>query len=186
MAPGHRAGGPRLESHRSGCGIAPADLRVDRREPASAADPVHPGHDADVGAHASRWPDAVTLRCHLAWRLVAMLIVLTGQLAPKRHRPLCRLRLRGSGAGQARVEQTAHRMAATARGQPGSRRTPGLLQGLLCSLVPVCSSTPPTPTPTARDAMQRAGVGTVSSGSFRDPRQMSASILQAGAVRSAP
>ena len=138
--------------------------------------------------HSSRRPDAGTLRCHLAWHLVAMLIALTGQLTPKRHRPLCRRRLRGSGTGQARVEQTVHRMAASARRPPGSRGTPGPLQGLLCFLVPVCSSTPPTHTPTARQtgAMQRAGVASLSSGSFRDPGQISASILQAGALRSAP
>jgi hypothetical protein len=138
--------------------------------------------------HSSRRLDAETLRCHLAWDLVSALIVITGQLVPKRHRPLCRRRLRRSGTGEARVEQTVHRMAASARRPPGSRGTPGPLQGLLCFLVPVCSSTPPTHTPTARQtgAMQRAGVASLSFGSFRDPGQMSASILQAGALRSAP
>jgi len=136
--------------------------------------------------HASRRPDAETLRCHRAWDLVAMLIVLTGQLAPKRHRPLCCRRLRGSGTGRARLEQTAHRIAA--RRPPESRRTPGPLQGLLSSRVPVCSSTPSTPGPTARqaDAAQRAGVGSLPAAVLRDPGQVSASILRAGTLRSAP
>ena len=50
MAPGHRAEGPCLESHRAGSRTAPADLRVDRRESASAADPEHLSRNSDVGA----------------------------------------------------------------------------------------------------------------------------------------
>jgi hypothetical protein len=136
----------------------------------------------------SRRPDAVTQRCHLAWHLVAMLIILTGQLAPKRPRPLWCRRLHGNGTDQARVEQTVHRMTASARRSPRSRRTPGALQGLRCSLVPVCRSTPPTHIPTARqaDAMQSTGVASWPSRSFGAPVQISASVLQAGVVRSAP
>ena len=136
----------------------------------------------------SRRPDAVTQRCHLAWHLVAMLIILTGELAPKRPRPLCRRRLHGNGTDQARVEQTVHRMTASARRSPRSRRTPGPLQGLRCSLVPVCRSTPPTHIPTARqaDAMQSTGAASWSSGSLGAPVQVSASVVQAGVVRSAP
>jgi hypothetical protein len=188
MAPGHRAEGPRLESHRSGSalhqqtsGLIDESRRLRRIPRISVGTPRS-------ASHSSRRPDAVTVRCHLAWHLVAMLIVLTGELDPKRHRPLCRRRLRGNGTGQARVEQTVDRMAARARRPPRSRRTLGPLQGLHCSLVPVCSSTPPTPTSTARqtDAVQRAGVASLSSRWFRDPGQVSASILHAGVVRSAP
>ena len=129
-------------------------------------------------------PNAVTLRGHLAWHLIAVLVVLTGQLAPKRHRPFCRRRLRGSRTDHARVEQTAHPMAASARRPPGSRRTPGPLRGRRCSLMPVCSNTPPAARQT--DATQRAGVGNLFSELLRDPDPVSASIVQAGALRSAP
>ena len=187
-APGHRAEGPRLESHRSGSALHQQTSGLIDESRRLRRIPSIPVGIPMSAPHSSRRPNAGTLRCHLAWHLVAMLIVLTGQLAPKRPRPLCRRRLHGNGTDQARVEQTVHRMMASARRAPGSRRTPGPLQGLRCSLVPVCRSTPPTQIPTARqtDAIQRAGVASLSSGSFRAPGQMSASVLRAGVVRSAP
>jgi hypothetical protein len=55
--------------------------------------------------HSSRRPDAEALRCHLAWHLVAMLIVLTGQVT----RSVTARSAAGAWVGVARVELASNR-----------------------------------------------------------------------------